>query len=185
MAKSKTPARRAAAGKRSSPKEGQNRPRGCQIREELFALEYTKDFNGAAAMRRAGFSKGNAGEAAAKLLKRESVQLLINDEVNRRKENILADNDRVQKEIEYIAMSDVRELFDEKGLIRPIHQWPEPIARAVARVEMYLGQVAKVRLWDKGSALALLARIKGMDRAGDGGLGDETLTLRWLSDDDE
>lgn len=183
MAKRKTSTRRSASAA-ASKRHGENRPRGFQIREELFALEYTKDFNGAAAMRRAGFSKGNAAKAAMDMLKRESVQLLIRDEVNRRKDNILADNDRVQREIEYIAMSDVRELFDEKGLIRPVHQWPEPIARAVARVEMYLGQVAKVRLWDKGSALSLLARIKGMDR-GNEGSGEETLTLRWLSDDDE
>lgn len=47
--------------------------KGLKAKEERFCLEYTVDYNGAAAARRAGYAEKSAAKAACKLLKEERV----------------------------------------------------------------------------------------------------------------
>jgi phage terminase small subunit len=81
------------------------------------------------------------------------------------------DPDRVLREAGRVAYSDIRQLFDEKGQLLPIKEWPDDIARAVAGVEVVkrnvdsgdgkLDDVIKLKLWDKVSKLTNLMKYHG------------------------
>lgn len=81
------------------------------------------------------------------------------------------DPDRVLREAGRIAYSDIRQLFDEKGKLLPITEWPDDISRAIAQVEVVRGnvdqgdgkfdEVVKFRLWDKVSKLTNLMKYHG------------------------
>ena len=81
------------------------------------------------------------------------------------------DPDRVLRESGRVAFSDIRDLFDAKGNLLPIKDWPEDIARAVAGVEVVkrnvysddgkVDDVIKLKLWDKVSKLTNLMKFHG------------------------
>jgi phage terminase small subunit len=80
----------------------------------------------------------------------------------------LIDPDRVLRETAGIAYSDLRELFDEKGALRPLKDLPANVAASIASVEVVRQNltpdddaqewVHKVKLWDKTKALDMLMR---------------------------
>lgn len=84
----------------------------------------------------------------------------------------LIDPDRVLREAARLAYSDARELFDEQGNLRPVKEWPDALASAVASVEVVkknlttgdgkVDDVIKVRLWDKPKNIELLFKHLGL-----------------------
>jgi phage terminase small subunit len=87
---------------------------------------------------------------------------------------------------EKIALSDIRALFDEKGKLRPIHEWSDDIAAAVAGIDHRHrprgGTVRKVKLWDKNAALEKLMKhlvllVDKTDHSGE-------VTYRWRRPDE-
>lgn len=80
----------------------------------------------------------------------------------------LIDPNRLLRELAGAVYSDLREAFDEHGKLRPMHEWPEALARAVASVKTMkknlqagdgkTDDVVEIRLWDKMSAITLLMR---------------------------
>lgn len=84
----------------------------------------------------------------------------------------LIDPDRALREAARLAYLDIRELFDERGNLRPITDWPAELAAAVRSVDLVKrnisagdGQtdsVLKVKLWDKPRNLELLFRHLGL-----------------------
>ena len=98
----------------------------------------------------------------------------VRAKANQRIKDMLADAidpDNSMREAARLAYSDVRELFDEQGKLKPIKDWPEDMARAVASVEVVKGNVdagdgqrdtvVKLRLWDKTKALENLMKHHG------------------------
>jgi phage terminase small subunit len=84
----------------------------------------------------------------------------------------LIDPDRALREAARLAYSDVRELFDAEGRMKPIHQWPDDLAAAIGGVEVVrrnvdsadgkTDDVIKVKVWDKSKNLELLFKHMGM-----------------------
>lgn len=80
----------------------------------------------------------------------------------------LIDPDRVLRELVAATYSDLRQAFDDKGRLLPMHQWPEGLARACASVKVTKknltagdgkqDDVVELRLWPKIEALGLLMR---------------------------
>lgn len=80
----------------------------------------------------------------------------------------LIDPKRLLRELTGMVYSDLREAFDEHGKLKPIHEWPENLARAVASVKAMkknltagdgkTDDVVEIRLWDKTAAVTLLMR---------------------------
>ena len=101
------------------------------------------------------------------------------------------DPKRVLREAGRIAYSDIRELFDDKGVLLPIKQWPDDIARAVAGVEVVkrnvdsgdgkTDDVIKLKLWDKVSKLTNLMKHHGQltDKLEHSG----SLEVRWKGEE--
>ena len=82
------------------------------------------------------------------------------------------DRDRALQEVARLAFSDVRELFDEHGNLRPIHELPDHVAGAIASIKtvkrrLMAGRnamviVQKVEFWDKPKALGFLFKHFGL-----------------------
>lgn len=105
----------------------------------------------------------------------------------------LIDPDRVLREAARLAYSDVRELFDANGNLRPIHEWPDHLAAAVGSIEVVIknaeagdghtDKVHKIKLWDKPKNIELLFKHLGLltERLEHSG----TVTYRWQTLDEK
>ena len=86
--------------------------------------------------------------------------------------NDLIDPDRALREAAYLAYSDITVLYDDKGHLKPMAEWPPEIRGAVAQVETVrrnidhadgqTDQVIKVKVWDKLRALEMLFKHMGL-----------------------
>lgn len=76
--------------------------------------------------------------------------------------------DRVLEELRRLAFSDIRELFDDKGNLRPLHTLTAEQAACIAGVEVVIKNakagdnqtdtVHKIKIWDKNRTLEMLAK---------------------------
>ena len=84
----------------------------------------------------------------------------------------LIDPDRALREAARLAYSDVRELYDEQGKLKPMKDWPDDLAAAIGGVEFvrrnvdgadgHSDDVIKVKVWDKPKALEMLFKNLGL-----------------------
>jgi phage terminase small subunit len=139
-------------------------------RQRVFCDEYLVDLNGTAAAKRAGYSAKTARVMAQQNLENPAVINQLAVLMKERSERTQVTADRVITEVARLGFSDLRKLFDDKGALLPIYQWPEDAAAAVSAVEVdelfegfgenrvQVGYTKKVKLWDKGKALEMLGR---------------------------
>ena len=141
-------------------------------KQALFVAEYAKDLNGTQAAIRAGYSAKSAEAQASTLLRNPKVKAAVCDAKSRQVERIALDADAVLSEFLRIAMSDVGDLFDDQGNLRPIKDIPKDLRRAISGIEVLkrnvtagdgqMDSVHKIRLWDKTKALDSLAKHLGL-----------------------
>lgn len=147
-----------------------NRENGLTDQQEMFCREYLVDFNATQAAIRAGYSEKSAYSQAHDLLKKPTVQALLKSLAEKQVERVEVRADDVLKEMMRMGYSDVRGLYDEKGVIKPMSEWSDDLARAVASIESeelfegsgdsktWIGYVKKVKLWSKNQAVEMLAK---------------------------
>jgi phage terminase small subunit len=159
-------------------------------RQKLFALEYLKDFNGARAAVRAGYSGRTAKAAASRLLTNVYLRAEIEQAMDRRCEKLELKAEDTLQAIANLAHFDPRRLFDDKGNMKDIHTLEPDVARAISGfdfVTLYdgngdqkhaFGQLRKIRLRDSLKALEMLGRHQKLftDKI-EHGLDDETKRL--------
>lgn len=78
--------------------------------------------------------------------------------------------DFVLQELALLAKTDLAEAYDEKGNLKPIHDIPVELRRAISGVKVFeefdgfgtertkIGETRELKLWDKLRALELLGR---------------------------
>lgn len=90
---------------------------------------------------------------------------------------IKALNDRAEwgreiilRELRRIGLSDIKKIFEEDGSLKPVSQWPEEMGSVVSSIEVnelfdgvgrqrkQVGEVKKVKLWDKIKSLELIGK---------------------------
>ena len=150
-------------------------------KQERFCQEYLKDLNGTKAAARAGY--GNTEEStavqSARLLKNAKVAERIQELMDKRAARVEIKTDEVLREINRISYSDVRELYTDDGTIKPPHEWPDELARAVSSIKVkeeyedgecycvdcgkkqhrqLVGYTKEVKLWNKNHALELAGK---------------------------
>lgn len=76
----------------------------------------------------------------------------------------------ILNEIKRIATTDIRQIFNDDGSVRPVAEWPDSIAMAVQSVETveefagkgqsreHIGWTKKIKLWNKEKAIELLGK---------------------------
>lgn len=143
-------------------------------RQKRFVEEYLVDLNASAAARRAGYSLKTADVSGHENLKKPEIAEAIALAQKKRSEKTRITAERVLEELARIGFSDPRKLFDAQGTLKPIAEWEEDSARAIASIETLevfegsgdsrtiVGHTKKVKLWDKVSALEKIARHLGM-----------------------
>lgn len=141
-------------------------------KQERFVQEYLVDHNAAHAVIRAGYSKRGAKQTAHNLLKKPQVHAAV----ERARELVAKRNDitvdQIVRTAAAVAFSDIRQLYDERGELLPIHQWPDGVAESIAGIEVEelfegrgesrerVGRLKKIKRWDKTKALEILAKYK-------------------------
>lgn len=150
------------------------RPGGLNEQQRRFVVEYLVDLNGKQAAIRAGYSPKSAEVTASKLLTHPKVAEEIRKAAERREQRTGITADVVLSEFLRIARVDISGAFDENGDLKPIHEIPEDVRRAISGVEVealfegrgeereQTGYLKKVKFWDKNRALEALAKHLGL-----------------------
>lgn len=143
-------------------------------KQSRFVAEYLVDLNGKQAAIRAGYAPKTAEVAASKLLSKGKVAQAIAEAMKRRQERVEVKQDDVLRELLRIARTDIGEAFNTDGTLKPLHEMPEDVRRAIASIEVETlhvkgeaddgpfdrgtARVAKIRFWDKTRGLEMLGR---------------------------
>lgn len=142
-------------------------------KQQRFVEEYLLDHNGTKAAIRAGYSKHTANEQAAGLLAKPSIRIEVDARIEERKKRSILTLDRLDLELARLGFSDSRKLLDADGNILPVNQWSDDAAASVASIESIevrsgsgeeqkvTGTLKKLKVWDKVSALTLIAKRLG------------------------
>ncbi|MDD2857778.1 MAG: terminase small subunit [Candidatus Nanopelagicales bacterium] len=164
-------------------------------RQELFCREYLVDLNATQAATRAGYSAKTALQQGPRLLGNVGVSARIEQLKAKRATKLEITADRVLLEMSRIALSDTRKLFDDAGRLRPVSEWDDDMAAAVAGVDVaeetekrsgrhITTYTKKVKLWDKINALVKLGQHLGMFREQVTNLNVTPADLEGMSDAD-
>lgn len=135
-------------------------------KQQRFVAEYLKDSNATQAAIRAGYSKTNARNTGSRMLTIADVASAITKHVQQA--GITADV--ILGELLRIARVDIGQAYDPSGYLLPLKEMPEDVRRAIAGIdveEMFdgsgeerrrVGNVVKVKFWDKPRSLELLGK---------------------------
>lgn len=139
-------------------------------RQELFCLEYMKDYHGTNAAIRAGYSAQTSYSIASELLKKPEIKARINE----LKAKISGRNgvtiDRIVGHLSKIAFADRTLIYEADGkTLKPANEWPEEIRAAITGIEVDeimvagspLGHTKKVKLLSQDKALDMLMKYTG------------------------
>ena len=139
-----------------------------------FVSEYLQDLDATAAARRAGYAARSAKVTACRLLKDPAVQAEVQQRQAAQLERADLSSVRTLEEIGRVAFSNVRNLVDESGKLKPMRALTEDQAAAIASLEVVIKNAAagdehtetihklKLKLWDKVRALELLMKHFGL-----------------------
>ncbi len=140
------------------------------LRQDKFVREYVKTMNGEQSAIAAGYSPKTARVMASQLLTNVNVQRLLMELKSQRDEKLGVDAEWVIKRLMAIADSDVGDLYDESGKLRPMNEVPKEVRKCISGVDVFenfadgtqIGETRKIKLWEKTRALESLAKHLGM-----------------------
>ena len=135
-------------------------------KQKRFILEYLIDYNGTQAAIRAGYNAKNARQQASDLLTKPYIQEAINKKQEKLEIKLDISAEKIRYELAKIAFSNIFDLVDINGRIRP-----EVTRESLSAISKYRfkegNETGKliisfdVILHDKFKALELLARMMG------------------------
>ena len=144
-------------------------------KQKLFVAEYQRCWNATRAACRAGFSAKTAKEKGYELIHKNSlVKEAIERAVSENLRKVGVHSERVLTELARVALSDLRNVYNEDGRLKLPSEWSDEAAAAVAGVEVteefqgkgldrvLTGYTKKVRTYDKVRALELLSKHLGI-----------------------
>jgi phage terminase small subunit len=131
---------------------------------ERFCREYIIDRNGTRAHQRAFCSAYNTARTeASKLLAKTNIARRIEELEEARRERLDITADRVLQRLAMLAFANVRDFYDDRGELIPIHELDHDVAAAISSFETIGGKsgiVTKVKLHDQKAALELLGKTE-------------------------
>lgn len=149
-------------------------------REKLFVAHYCADENGTQAAIKAGYATSGAAVTAVRLLRRANVCAAIEAESEARRARIGADADTLLRRLIAEADADVADLFDDRGALKPVRQWPaiwrRGLVAGVKVTEMFenaldeegnvarvhVGNMVEVKLADRAKRLEMFGRHRSV-----------------------
>jgi phage terminase small subunit len=144
-------------------------------KQKAFVAEYLVDLNATQAARRAGYSEKTAHVIAHENLSKPEIQSEIAKAQEERSIRTGITQDRVLQELARIGFSDLRKVMASSGNLLEPQEWDDDTAPFIASMEIVTkpgglnadGQrevehVAKIKAWDKVSALEKMGKHLGM-----------------------
>jgi phage terminase small subunit len=159
-------------------------------KQERFVAEYLKDLNGKQAAIRAGYKASRAEVTASELLRDRKVSEAVAAGKARQFEQADLSAVATLEEIRRLAFSDIGQVFDAQGRLKPLDELLPAVRACMASVKatkkhLSVGgdtheDVVEVRLWDKLRALEMLAKHYALltERVAHEG----EIVYRWISD---
>jgi len=135
--------------------------------EEMFVYEYLLDFDA----KRAALACGFTVHMASRLLKKQRVMELVDEECAARRDRLRVSADRVTEEFAKVAYANARDYWPKAGERLDIHRLDADRTAAIEEINIFeaLGhdgkpksRETKLRLHDKIAALNSLAKSVGM-----------------------
>lgn len=139
--------------------------------QKHFCEQFIIDYNLTKAGERAGIQGDNIGIVAWKMYQLPEVKAYVSELRQDQTERTIVTADKVQAEIARLAFSDLRDYYNDRGLLKMPHELSDDVAAALAGIEIdemfdlkgnKIGDTKKVKLYDKLAALDKLARRLGM-----------------------
>lgn len=139
-------------------------------KQQAFVNEYIVDFIGSQAAIRAGYSAKTAEVQASKLLRNPNVSGAVADAIESRTKRTQIDADWVLKQAAEAFTCDLSRLYDERGDLRPVHEWPKEIMPIIGGVEIealyegsgkervQIGRVKKLKLTERLKLLETIGK---------------------------
>ncbi len=143
-------------------------------KQKAFVAEYQKDYNATRAVIAAGYSEKSAKELGYELLHIPLLKQMIERRQEERLRKVGVHAERILTETARVALSDLRNIYNDNGTLKPPHEWSDETAAAIAGVETLeefagkgkdrrvVGHTRKVRTYDKTKALELLSKHLGL-----------------------
>ncbi|MFG1319222.1 terminase small subunit [Xanthobacter autotrophicus] len=140
------------------------------MKQRLFVAEYLRDLNATAAAVRAGYSRKTARQMGAENLSKPDIAQAIAKAMEHRTQAAEIDAVRVVQELGRIGFSNIADLFDDAGRLKPLDRLDLATTAAIQAIRVTtrhlndgdVQQVVEIRLWDKLAALEKLARHFGL-----------------------
>lgn len=135
-------------------------------KQQRFVAEYLKDSNATQAAIRAGYSRKTAKSQGARLL----TNVDIAQAVTKRVEQVGITADVVLGELLRIARADIGQAYGKDGRLLALKDMPEDVRRAISGIDVEeifegygderkpVGNLVKLRFWDKPRTLELLGK---------------------------
>jgi phage terminase small subunit len=147
-------------------------------KQKRFCEEYIIDFNATQAALRAGYGGTKKDPKVAAV---QACRLLIKDNVcghlaeitGKQSKRLEVTADNVLNEIRRVAFCDVGQAFNDDGTLKPIHEIPEDVRRAISGFEVeeiwkgrgedrtQTGELKKLKFWNKDSNNEMLMKHLG------------------------
>lgn len=145
-------------------------PKPLTPKQQRFVDEYLVDLNATQAAIRAGYSQRTAASVGSENLKKPEIAAAVHAGAEKRANRAEVNAVTVLRELLRLATVDVAGAFNPDGALKPIHEIPEDIRRAIAGIEVdeivakvngtpiVIGHTKKVKFWDKKGALDSLGK---------------------------
>lgn len=137
-------------------------------RQARFIAEYCKDLNATQAAIRAGYSAKTAGSQGEALLKKPEIAAAVAEKTQQQLERADLSAARTLEEMRRVAFSNIQDLFDEDGNLKPLHTLTREQAACIASLEVVMknatagdgkiDRVLKLKIWDKPRVLEMLGK---------------------------
>lgn len=139
-------------------------------KQRIFIAEYMIDLNATQAAIRAGYSEDTAGSIGQENLKKPAILEAIEKRMEERAKRTEVTSDRIVNETAKLAFFNAKNLFNEDGTPKGIHEIDDDTAAAISGIEVVtvgnaeygLGQITKYKVSDKNSALDKLYKHNGL-----------------------
>lgn len=145
-------------------------------RESRFVAEYLIDQKQTDAAIRAGFSPRSAKQYASVLMQKPHIKAAIEKGMAKLMNKLEISAERIRLERARLAFFNPKQLYNEDGSLKPIHELDDDTAAAIAGMDIEtigsgkkaITRTAKIKLTNKNESLTALEKMEGMYKNGDG-----------------
>lgn len=142
-------------------------------KQQRFVDEYLIDLNATQAAIRTGYSANSAHVTGSRLLSDAKIQAAVAEGRAKLAGKLEITQERILSEMAKIGFSDIRKLFNDTGSLKRVEELDDDAAGCISSIEVVTKRVpgsdenevehtAKIKLWDKGSALLNMGKHLGM-----------------------